>query len=126
MGDVRERRLKEAMDSLSEAGIIRDNSVSNLAVLTKLYHAMIYTLMGIFEIDDIGSLTHDDLIKRFENEFILSKKVKKEYHDALRFAYNITHECDCGHMKEPGDRDIDYLMPVAEEFVREIGRVITH
>jgi len=126
MGDVRDRRLKEAMDSLKEARIIRDNNVSNLAVLTKLYHAMIYALMAVFGIDDIGGLTHDDLIKRFENEFILSRKVKKEYHDALRFAYNITHECDCEHMKEPSDNDINYLMPVAGEFVREIGMVITH
>jgi|Deesub1362A_J573_1020465.scaffolds.fasta_scaffold01106_12 uncharacterized protein (UPF0332 family) len=120
MSYTRERRLNEAMDSLNEAKTIKDARVSNLAVLTKLYHSMIYAIMGLFEIDDIGTLTHDDLINRFEREYILTGKVRKEYNEALRFAYNITHECDCGHMKEPADSDIEDLMPIAEEFVREV------
>lgn len=117
---VMNRRLKEAIENLKEAEIINDTGVSNLATLTKLYHAMIYALMGLFEVEDIGCLTHHDLIERFEQEYVQKGFIKKEYLDALRFAYNFTHECDCAQMRQPQDRDIKYLMPLAEEFVRII------
>ncbi|NOY64520.1 MAG: hypothetical protein GXO97_03875, partial [Nitrospirae bacterium] len=110
---VMHRRFTEATESLKEAEIIKATGVSNLATLTKLYHAMIYALMGVFEIENIGSLTHNDLIERFEREYIRKGLVKKEYLDALRFAYNFTHECDCAQMRQPEDRDIEYLMPLA-------------
>ncbi len=114
------RRLSEAIESLKEAEIINDAGVSNLATLTKLYHAMIYSLMALFEIEDIGSLTHADLIERFEKEYIQKGTFRTDLLDALRFAYNFTHECDCAHMKEPKDKDIDYLMPLAEKLVRMV------
>ncbi len=114
------RRFSEAIESLKEAKIINDSGVSNLATLTKLYHAMIYALMGLFEIEDIGSLTHHDLIERFEREYVQRGFIKKEYLDALRFAYTFTHECDCAHMRQPQDKDIEYLMPLAEGFVNNI------
>ncbi|HHN65413.1 MAG TPA: hypothetical protein ENK09_08650 [Nitrospirae bacterium] len=114
------RRLSEAIESLKEAEIINDAGVSNLATLTKLYHAMIYSLMALFEIEDIGSLTHADLIERFEKEYIQKGTFRTDLLDALRFAYNFTHECDCAHMKEPEDKDIEYLMPLAEKLVRMV------
>lgn len=120
---VMHRRFSEAMESLKEAEIINDSGVSNLATLTKLYHAMIYALLGLFEIENIGSLTHDDLIKRFEREYIQKGSIKREYLNALRFAYNFTHECDCAHMRQPEDKDIEYLMPLAEEFVRQLSEL---
>jgi uncharacterized protein (UPF0332 family) len=123
--DVIHRRLNEALDSLKEAEIINNAGVSNLATLTKLYHAMVYALMALFEIEDIGSLTHADLIERFERQFIQKGLMDTKFLDALRFAYNFTHECDCAHMKEPEDRDIQYLMPLAEEFVEKMQTLST-
>lgn len=120
MNKVTEERLRQAKENLNEARIIRDAGVSNLATLTKLYHAMIYALMALFEIEDIGSLTHADLIDRFEREYVQNGLIRREYLDALRFAYNFTHECDCAHMRQPQDKDIEYLMPVAEGFVHNI------
>ncbi len=121
MNDVTKRRLKQADDNLNESEIIRASGVSNLACLTKLYHAMIYALMAIFEISDIGNLTHADLIERFEREYVMKGLVEKEFFDALRFAYDFTHECDCAQMKEPEERDIAYLKPLAEGFVRLVS-----
>jgi uncharacterized protein (UPF0332 family) len=121
MSDTTKIRIQQAEESLEEASVINDFDVSNLAILTKLYHAMIYALMAIFEISDIGNLTHADLIERFERDYVLKGLVTKEFLDALRFAYDFTHECDCAQMKEPEERDIAYLKPLAEGFVRLVS-----
>ncbi len=123
MSNTRLRRLKEAQESLREAKLIRESGVSNLATLTKLYHAMIYTLMAMFEIEDIGRLTHADLIERFDKEYVQKGLMSKDYLDALIRAYNFTHECDCAHMKEPETADIDCIMPIAEEFVKKLSEM---
>ncbi|GBE02388.1 hypothetical protein BMS3Bbin06_00988 [bacterium BMS3Bbin06] len=124
MDDNVDRRLREAGENLKEAELLRHEKISNLATLTKLYHAMIYSLFALLGIKEIGNLTHADLIERFEREFVNNGIFKREYLDAMRFAYNFTHECDCAMMKEPEDRDIDYLFPVSADFVRFAGNYL--
>ncbi len=119
---VIDRRLKEAEESLSEAELLKHEKISNIATLAKLYHSMIYGLLALFGMDDIGSLTHADLIERFEEEFVKKGLFRREYLEAMRFAYEFTHECDCAHMKQPEDRDIDYLFPMVKGFVEDVKR----
>lgn len=119
---VIDRRLKEAEESLSEAELLKDEKISNIATLAKLYHSMIYGLLALFGMDDIGSLTHADLIERFEREFVRKGLFRKEYLEAMRFAYDFTHECDCAHMKQPEDKDIEYLLPIVESFVEDVKK----
>jgi|GEM_PF-2380091 uncharacterized protein (UPF0332 family) len=116
------RRLKEAEESLSEAELLKEEKISNIATLAKLYHAMIYGLLALFGMDDIGSLTHADLIERFDREFVKKGFFKKEYLEAMKFAYDFTHECDCVHIKQPEDRDIDYLFSMVKDFVKNVKR----
>ncbi len=125
MSDTTKIRIQQAEESLEEASVIKDFDVSNLAILTKLYHAMIYALMALFEIEEIGSLTHNDLIERFDQEYVKTGKTPEKFIDALRFAYSFTHECDCAMMKEPESKDILYLLPLADEFVKELRRFMT-
>ncbi|NOX20065.1 MAG: hypothetical protein GXO99_02215 [Nitrospirae bacterium] len=121
--EILEKRLGQARESLEEARFLRDENISNLAILTKLYHAMIYGLLGLFGLEDIGTLTHQDLIERFEREFVSTGRFKKDYLEALRLAYGFTHECDCAHMKEPEASHIAYLQPIAEEFINELSLI---
>ncbi len=118
--DVLDRRMDQALQSLEEARLFREERLGNLATLTKLYHAMIYGLLGLFGIDDIGTLTHRDLIDRFQREYVERGLFGQHYLDALNLAYDYSHECDCAHMKEPKDQDIDFLMPIAENFVAQL------
>jgi len=119
-----QKRLKEAYENLSEAKIVKEAKISNLAVLTKLYHAMIYAIMALFEIEDIGTLTHEELIERLNKEYVSKGLLKYEFLEALKFAYEYTHECDCAEMKEPQTSDIEYLQPLAEEFVNAVSKIL--
>ena len=120
---VLEERLRQARESLQEATFLKDEKISNLATLTKLYHAMIYGLLGLFGLQDIGNQSHADLIDRFEKEFVSTRILRKDFLDAIRFAYGYTHECDCTNRKEPDDKDIAYLNPLAEEFIEKLSLI---
>jgi uncharacterized protein (UPF0332 family) len=118
--DIVKRRIKEAEESISEAEYIYSEKVSNIAVMTKLYQAMIYIIMAMYKIRDIGRFTHADLIEKFEKGYSWKGIVDTRLIEALRHAYNVTHECDCEHMKQPDDKDIETLLPLAKEFVVKI------
>jgi len=119
-GKVVHKRLIEAEVSLSEAELLREEKVSNIATVTRLYQSVIYGLFALFELDNIGTLTHAELIDRFENDFVERGIFKMDYLEAMRFAYNFTPECDYANMRQPVEGDINYLFPLVEEFVASV------
>ena len=85
---------------------------------------MIYIILALYKIRSIGKLTHMDIIERFQEEYIKKGIIDKRHLDALIHAYNVTHECNCEHMKQPDDKDIGTLLPLAREFVTNIKNEI--
>ena len=118
MTQTAEFRLHRAGEYLKEAEILYTEKIGNLLILTNLYHAMMNCLFALFEIEEPGSILHADIIERFKSEFVQAGIFDKKFTGALDFAFHITHECDCDHMKPPGDEDIDKLFPVGREFVQ--------
>jgi uncharacterized protein (UPF0332 family) len=88
------KRLEEAEQHLEDAEFIYKERIGNLQIMTKLYHAMIYSLFALFEIEDIGNLTHADLIARFERELVQNETFSRSFYDALIYAHGFVHECD--------------------------------
>ncbi len=121
---VVKRRLAEAEGFLEDAEYLNSEKISNLHTLTKLYHAMIYSLFALFGLRDIEGLTHADLIERFERDYVQKGVFDPIVLEAMRFAYDITHECDCAHMKQPEGRDIERLEPVVRGFVHEVKALL--
>lgn len=91
--------------------------MGNKPVMTKLYHSMMESLFALFAIRDMGRLTHADVIERFEREYIRSGRIDGKILDALRRAYDLTHECDCDHMPMPTDEETKSTMKAAEELI---------
>lgn len=110
-------RLLRADEYLKEAELIHREKIGNLLVLANLYHSMMNVLFALLDIRDIGNLTHAAVIESFEKEHMKAGVFSAEFSDALHFTYNITHECDCDHMKQPGDEDIERLFPVVRDSV---------
>ncbi len=121
---VLKERLRQAEESLKDAEMLRFEGLGNTVVIAKLYHTMIYGLLGLFGLEDIGTLSHSDLIERFERDYVTKGIFRQEHLQALRLAYNLTHECDCVQRKEPGDRDIEYLFPLVKDFLRKCHNVL--
>ncbi len=110
-------RIIQARESMEEARLLSREHMGNKAVLAKLYHAMMNCLFVLFDIRDIGKLTHADIIERFEWEYVKMGKIAAKILAVLRRTYNLTHECDCEHMPVPTDEEIASAQHAAEELV---------
>jgi uncharacterized protein (UPF0332 family) len=108
----------QARESMDEARLLSQERLGNKAVLAKLYHAMMNCLFALFDIRDIGKLTHADIIGRFEQEYVKTGKIDAKILAVLRRTYDLTHECDCEHMPVPTDEEIESAMKAAEELIR--------
>ncbi len=112
-------RIIRARESMEDALLFAREHVGNKAVLTKFYHAMMECLFALFDIKDLGKLTHADIIERFEQEYIKTGKIDAATLDVLRRAYDLTHECDCEHMPVPTDQEITAAQHAAEDLIRK-------
>ena len=110
-------RITHARESMEEARIILHERMGNKAVLAKLYHAMMNCLFALFDIRDIGTLTHADIIERFEREYVRTGKVAATVLDFIHRAYDLTHECECDNMPVPTDEETASVMRAAGELV---------
>jgi uncharacterized protein (UPF0332 family) len=108
---------------MEEALLFSREHMSNKLVMIKLYHAMMESLFALFNIRDMGRLTHADVIERFEQEYIRSGRINAKILEALRRAYDLTHECDCDHMPVPTDGEIASAMKAAEELISATERL---
>jgi len=110
-------RIIHARENMEDARIFLREHMGNKAVLTKLYHAMMNCLFALFDIQDIGTLSHAEIIERFEREYVRTGKIAATVLDFLRRAYDLTHECDCDHMPVPTDEETESVMKAADELV---------
>jgi uncharacterized protein (UPF0332 family) len=110
-------RIIRARESVEDALLFARERMGNKAVLTKFYHAMMECLFALFDIKDIGKLTHADIIERFEQEYVKTGKIDATIFDVLRRTYDLTHECDCEHMPVPTDYEIESAMKAANELI---------
>ncbi len=110
-------RISQARESMDDAMLFSRERLGNKAVMTKLYHAMMGSVFALFDIQDMGRLTHADLIIRFEREYVNTGKIDRSVLDVLHRAYDLTHECDCDHMPVPSDDEVRAVMEAAKEFV---------
>ena len=111
-------RINQARESMEDALLLAREHMGNKAVLTKLYHAMMNCLFAIFDIKDIGRLTHADIIERFEQEYVKTVKLDATILAVIRRAYDLTHECDCEHMPVPTDEEIEAVAEPLRQALR--------
>ncbi len=115
-----QERIRQAHESMEEALLLSREHMGNKVVLTKLYHAMMESLFALFDIRDMGRLTHADVINRFEQEYIRPGWIDRKVLDTLLRAYDLTHECDCEHMPVPTDAEVSIAIDVARRLIEAV------
>jgi uncharacterized protein (UPF0332 family) len=117
-------RIKQAYSTTEDARLFERERMGNKAVITKYYHAMMHCLFALFNIREIGRMTHADIIDRFERECIWTEKIHGAILGVFRRAYDLTHECDCDHMPVPKDEEIKAARHAAEELAHAAGELL--
>ena len=115
---TRAERLQQARESVEETALFSREHMGNKAILTKLYHAMMSCLFALLDIREIGRMTHEDVIDRFDREWIGPEKIDSSVLKALRRAYDLTHECECDAMPVPTDEETDSALKAVGLLIR--------
>jgi uncharacterized protein (UPF0332 family) len=117
-------RIEQAHSDVEEAMLLMRENIGTKPALAKLYHGMMQCLFAIFDVRDMGPLTHVDIIERLELEYVNAGRIDRSILNSLRRAYDLTHECDCDHMPVPTESEIVGAMQAAEELMRAAEQLL--
>lgn len=121
---TRSERLIQARADAEEARLLMRERIGTKAALAKSYHAMMQCLFALFDVLDMGRLTHADLIERLEREYVATGLIDRSVLNSLRRAYDLTHECDCDHMPVPTESDIASALQAVKQLVTRTGQLL--
>jgi uncharacterized protein (UPF0332 family) len=122
--EVFQERLKRGMESLEEAKALLDHGAEANFVMNSLYYAFFYPLLGLLQTRGMTAPMQSTAIALFEREFVQKGLVEQRFLEAIRTAFNLRPSCDGEGREKITSEDIEGLMPIADEFLRSVERII--
>lgn len=119
-------RLKLAEETLLDAKNMLQNNLSSRSIVNRIYYSMFYAILAIFLKSDINIKTskHSGVISLFDKEFVHTGKIDKLYSKNLHKLFNARIDGDYKDFAEFSKEDTSEFIKLAEEFLREIKRLI--
>jgi len=118
-------RLKEADDSINEAGVLLKEGMSMRAVINRLYYAMFYAVLALLQQKQIGTSKHSGVISCFDKEFVKKGIFDKELSKSLHRAFELRQKGDYMEETEVTKEDVDDLFPKTIDFVNRVKSYLT-
>ncbi len=122
--DVVQNRLKQAWESLEEAKTLLVQDAEVNFVMNSLYYAFLYPVLGLLQARGISAPMQSTAIALFEREFVQTGDIDVRFLDALRKAFELRPACACEGQKKATHQDVEQLLPIAEEFLENVRRII--
>jgi uncharacterized protein (UPF0332 family) len=122
--EVFQERLKRGRESLEEAKALLDHGAEANFVMNSLYYAFFYPLLGLLQTRGMTAPMQSTAIALFEREFVQKGLVEQRFLEAIRTAFNLRPSCDGEGRKKITSEDIEGLLPIAEEFLQSVERII--
>jgi uncharacterized protein (UPF0332 family) len=117
-------RLKQARESLEEAKALLVQDAEANFVMNSLYYAFLYPILGLLQARGMTSPMQSTAIALFDAEFVQKGDVEQRFLVAARKAFDLRPACDCEGKKKVTPEDIEQLLPIAEEFLQSVERII--
>jgi len=117
-------RLKQARESLEEAKALLVQDAEVNFVMNSLYYAFLYPILGLLQARGMTAPMQSTAIALFDAEFVKKGDVEQRFLVAARKAFDLRPACDCEGKKKVTPEDIEQLLPIAEEFLQSVERII--
>lgn len=117
-------KLEQAKESLEEARALLAEGAELSFVMNSLYYAFLYPVLGLLQARGIEAPMQSVAISLFEREFVQKGDLDHRFLDAVRKAFDLRPACACEGGKKAAREDIEQLLPLAEEFLENIRRII--
>ncbi len=122
--EIIQNRLKQAWESLEEAKTLLVQDAEVNFVMNSLYYAFLHPVLGLLQARGISAPMQSTAISLFEREFVEKGDIDGRFLDAIRRAFEIRPACACEGQKKATHQDVEELLPVAEDFLGSIRRIV--
>ena len=119
-------RLKQAAETLSDAGKMQQEQLSPGSVINRAYYSMFYMVLALFLKADISLKTskHAGVIGIFDKEFVHTGKIDKRYSKILHKMFDARQESDYKELVELSHDEAAESVKLAEEFGEGIKKIM--
>jgi uncharacterized protein (UPF0332 family) len=120
-------RMKQAEETLADAEAMAEGGLSNRSIVNRAYYAMFYAVLGLFLKTNITLKTskHSGIISMFDQAFILSGKMNRQFSKSLHKMFNARQVADYKELVEVTAEEAEEAIKAAAKFIEEIKNVIS-
>ncbi len=120
-------RIKQAEETLHDAEAMAKGGLSPRSIVNRAYYAMFYAVLALFLKTNVNLKTskHSGVISTFDQVFILSGKIEKQFSKALHKMFNARQVADYKELAEVSREEADDALKTAARFLEEIRKVIS-
>ena len=99
--------------------------LSPRSIVNRAYYAMFYAVLGLFLKTNVTLKTskHSGIISMFDQTFILSGKVDKQFSKSLHKMFNARQEADYKELVEVSSEEVEDALQAARNFIEEIKKI---
>lgn len=121
---VREK-LDQARESLEEAKTLLVQDAEINFVMNSLYYAFLYPVLGLLQARGMTPTMQSTAIALFEREFVTKGDIDNRFLQGIRKAFELRPACSCEGHPKAAPFDVEQLLPIAEDFLESILRLIS-
>ena len=120
-------RMKQAEETLTDAEAMAKAELSPRSIVNRAYYAMFYAVLGLFLKTNVNLKTskHSGIISMFDQVFILSGKMDKQFSKSLHKMFNACQVADYKELVEVSSEEADDALKAARKFIEEIKKVVS-
>jgi len=120
-------RMKQAEETLADAEAMAKGELSPRSIVNRAYYAMFYAVLGLFLKTNVTLKTskHSGIISMFDQTFILSGKVDKQFSKSLHKMFNARQVADYKELVEVSSEEAEDALEAARKFIEEIKKIVS-
>jgi uncharacterized protein (UPF0332 family) len=120
-------RMKQAEETLADAEAMAKSRLSPRSIVNRAYYAMFYAVLGLFLKTNVTLKTskHSGIISMFDQAFILSGKMDKQFSKSLHKMFNARQVADYKELVEVSSEEAEDALEVARKFIEEVKKVVS-
>ncbi len=119
-------RMKQAEESLDEAGFLLSGNKSSRSVINRVYYAMFYAVLALLIYEPYSSSKHSGVLSYFNRRFIKEGIFEKELGRFLNEAFELRQQEDYREYTTLNVEQITPYIEKAERFIRAVKDYLIH
>ena len=120
-------RIKQAEETLADAEAMAKGELSPRSIVNRAYYSMFYAVLGLFLKTNVTLKTskHSGIISMFDQLFVISGKVDKQFSKSLHKMFNDRQVADYKELIDVSAVEADEAIKAARKFIEEIKKIIS-